>query len=171
LTAQRARPGGDGQPEGQGAGIESERRPILLSNESPILVISRSSLDRLNEQIKANAGKAVAAEAFRANIVVAEGQQPGQARAYDEDGWRMMRIGAEHFELLGPCRRCQMVCIDQDTAEQSAEPLLTLAKTRRFDGKIFFGQHACHARGGAHGRGRGARRATIKVGDAVLPFA
>ena len=76
----------------------------------------------------------------------------------------MMRIGAEHFELLGPCRRCQMVCIDQDTAEQSQEPLLTLAKTRRFDGKIFFGQHACHAGGGGHGRARGARQATIKVG-------
>jgi molybdenum cofactor sulfurtransferase len=163
LTAQRTRRGGDVQ----GAGIESERRPILLSNESPILVISRSSLDRLNKQITANAGKAVAAEAFRANIVVAE---KGHERPYDEDGWRMMQIGGETFELLGPCRRCQMVCIDQDTAQQSAEPLLTLAKTRRFDGKIYFGQHACHAGGGGHGRGRGARRATIKVGDTVLPF-
>ena len=171
LTAQRTPRRGGGQLDGQGAGIESESRPILLSNESPILVISRSSLDRLNEQIKANAGKAVAAEAFRANIVVAENrEQPGHERPYDEDGWRTMRIGGEHFELLGPCRRCQMVCIDQDTAEQSPEPLLTLAKTRRFDGKIFFGQHACHAGGGGHGRGRGARRATIKVGDAVLPF-
>jgi molybdenum cofactor sulfurtransferase len=165
LTARRAPQDSDGQR----AGIESEKRPILLSNESPILVISRSSLDRLNEQIKANAGKAVAAEAFRANIVVAENRL-GHEQPYDEDGWRMMRIGGELFELLGPCRRCQMVCIDQDTAEQSQEPLLTLAKTRRFDGKIFFGQHACHAGGGGHGRGRGARQATIKVGDAVLPF-
>jgi molybdenum cofactor sulfurtransferase len=150
-------------------GHESEKRPILLSNESPILVISQSSLDRLNKQIKANAGKAVQAEAFRANIVVAENR--GHEQAYAEDGWRMMRIGMEHFELLGPCRRCQMVCIDQDTADQSQEPLLTLAKTRRFDGRIFFGQHACHAGQGPHGQWRGARQATIKVGDVVLPFA
>jgi molybdenum cofactor sulfurtransferase len=161
---------GDNLLNGQGIDIESEKRPILLSNESPILVISRSSLNRLNEQIKTNAGKAVQAEAFRANIIVGENrQQLGHEQPYVEDRWRMMRIGREYFELLGPCRRCQMVCINQDTAEQNQEPLLTLAKTRRFDGKIFFGQHACHA-GRGHDPGRDAKQATIMVGDLVLPF-
>jgi hypothetical protein len=37
-----------------------------------------------------------------------------------------------------------MVCIDQDTAEKNEEPFVTLTKTRRVDGKIFFGQHATH---------------------------
>jgi molybdenum cofactor sulfurtransferase len=61
--------------------------PILLSNESPILLISRSSVNRLNEQIKEHwttsstvsppgsnntNTKTVAANVFRANIVIAE---------------------------------------------------------------------------------------------------
>jgi hypothetical protein len=37
-----------------------------------------------------------------------------------------------------------MVCVDQDTAEKNEEPFVTLTKTRRVDGKIFFGQHATH---------------------------
>ena len=36
----------------------ARKRPILLSNESPILTITRSSLNRLNEQIKLTDGKA-----------------------------------------------------------------------------------------------------------------
>lgn len=62
---------------------QQQQNPILLSNESPILLISRSSVNRLNETIKANArnasnnsssgiSKTIAADVFRANIVVAE---------------------------------------------------------------------------------------------------
>jgi molybdenum cofactor sulfurtransferase len=36
---------------------EAQKRPILLSNESPILAISRSSLNSLNEMIVKNGGK------------------------------------------------------------------------------------------------------------------
>ena len=53
---------------------------ITLSNESPILVVSRSSVNRLNETIKANTkhggSKTVAADVFRGNIVVAERLAP-----------------------------------------------------------------------------------------------
>jgi len=37
-----------------------------------------------------------------------------------------------------------MICVDQDTAEKNEEPFVTLAKTRRFESKIFFGSHMCH---------------------------
>lgn len=37
-----------------------------------------------------------------------------------------------------------MICVDQDTAVKDEEPFVTLAKTRRFDGKVFFGSHMCH---------------------------
>jgi molybdenum cofactor sulfurtransferase len=153
---------------------EYQKRPILLSNESPVLTITRSSLNRLNEQIKANGGKAVRAAAFRANIVLAETlplSEHEREQPYAEDGWRMMKIGTEVFELLGPCRRCQMVCIDQDTGERHQEPFVTLAKTRRFDGMIFFGQHSCHVPR-VDLQPEGARRhaiATISAGDAVMP--
>jgi molybdenum cofactor sulfurtransferase len=145
-----------------------EGRPILLSNESPVLTISRSSLNRLNEQIKSNGGKAVRTEVFRANIVLAENSSPrlGSEHPYAEDQWRMMRIGSQDFELLGPCRRCHMVNIDQDTGTRSAEPFVTLAKTRRRDGKIYFGQHACHVPGD-DSTSPGCLSPTIAVGDRV----
>ena len=37
-----------------------------------------------------------------------------------------------------------MVCVDQDTAERNEEPFVTLAKTRRFGNKVFFGEHMCY---------------------------
>ena len=46
------------------------------------------------------------------------------------------------LSLLAPCRRCQMVCIDQDTGERRQEPFSTLAKTRRWGGGVWFGVHA-----------------------------
>jgi len=145
--------------------------PILLSNESPILVISRSSLNRLNEQIKDSGGKAVLAEVFRANIVVAENPTslPSSEQAYAEDSWRMMHVGRQLFRILGSCRRCQMVCINQETGVKSPEPFVTLARTRRFDGKIFFGQHACHIVG-ADPNSPVAQDPTISVGDSVQPY-
>lgn len=148
--------------------------PILLSNESPVLLISRSSVNRLNEQIKENSGnsatipplggnttntKTVAANVFRANIVIAENlpahfhpqysslptssTSPPFEQPYIEDTWSSITIGQKNlrFDVLGACSRCQMVCVDQMTAEKREEPLSTLAKTRRVGGKVIFGRH------------------------------
>ncbi|KAF2854521.1 molybdenum cofactor sulfurase protein-like protein [Plenodomus tracheiphilus IPT5] len=145
-------------------------KPILLSNESPILTISRSSLNRLNELIKAEGGKAAQAEVFRANIVVAENPAypPGLEDPYAEDEWRYLQIGQQYFEMLGACRRCQMVCVDQQTAEKNQEPFVTLSKTRRFDGRVYFGEHTCHLNvGDSTPLGQNP---TIMVGDAVRSF-
>ncbi|OAG00478.1 PLP-dependent transferase [Paraphaeosphaeria sporulosa] len=145
-------------------------KPILLSNESPILTISRSSLNRLNEQIKAEGGKAAQSEVFRANIVVAENPHypPGAEQPYAEDEWRYLQIGQQYFELLGPCRRCQMICVDQQTAERNQEPFVTLSKTRRFDGRVYFGEHTSHlARDSPYPL---AQEAAIMVGDTVRTY-
>jgi molybdenum cofactor sulfurtransferase len=146
-------------------------RPILLANESPILTITRSSLNRLNEQIKANGGKAAEPEVFRANIIIAEddGRKPGAERPYVEDSWRFLRIGKQYFQMLGACRRCQIVCVDQATAEKNQEPFVTLAKTRRFDGKVFFGQHTCYLHGDVADT-RDSQNPMIRVGDPVRTF-
>lgn len=146
-------------------------KPILLSNESPILTISRSSLNRLNELIKEKGGKAAQADVFRANIVVAENiESPsGVEQPYAEDHWRYMKIGEQYFDMLGPCRRCQMVCVDQQTAEKNQEPFVTLSKTRRFDGRVYFGEHTCHL-AMDDAASPAAQYPTIAVGDAVRPF-
>lgn len=145
-------------------------KPILLSNESPILTISRSSLNRLNELIKAEGGKAAQAEVFRANIVVAENPDypPGLEDPYAEDDWRYLQIGQQYFEMLGACRRCQMVCIDQQTAEKNQEPFVTLSKTRRFDGRVYFGEHTCHLPL-EDSSSPLVQNPTIAVGNAVRP--
>jgi len=144
--------------------------PLLFSNESPILIISRSSLNKLNEKIESRSptGKATSAEVFRANIIVAENPAfpPGIEQPYVEDLWEGMLVQSQgpgqsainSFEILGPCRRCQMVCVDQGTGEKNEEPFVTLAKTRRREGKVYFGVHAGLI--GAQGR--------VKVGDRVV---
>ena len=139
---------------------------LLLSNESPILVISRSSLNRLNEQIKLTDGKAAPAAVFRANIVIAEDASTpwGQEYPYAEDEWQSLAIGEfMTLDILGGCRRCQMVCIDQLTAEKNEEPFVTLAKTRRKQSKVFFGVHSALSPGNI------GRPVKIYVGDTVRP--
>jgi molybdenum cofactor sulfurtransferase len=145
-------------------------RRILLSNESPILLVSRSSVNRLNEQVKTNGGKAVYADVFRANIVVAENRSlPLQdEQPYVEDTWDQLQIGHSNFQVLGSCRRCQMVCIDQFTASKSEEPFCTLTKTRRFDGKIFFGRHL--ALEDTDGDRDDESVAKIQIGDLVTAY-
>jgi len=143
-------------------------RPLQLSNESPILTISRSSLNRLNECIKAKGGKAAAPSVFRPNIVLAESVllAPGQERPWAEDTWQSMRIGGAQgafFDFLGGCRRCQMVCVDQDTAQKNAEPFVTLAKTRRHEGRVLFGVHTALC-------DRAGQSRTISIGDQVETF-
>ena len=81
--------------------------------------------------------------------------------AYAEDHWGAVRIGGTGFKMLGACRRCHMVCVDQETAVKDVEPFVTLAKTRRFEGKVFFGCHMCVEEIGRRGV------PTIRVGDVV----
>jgi molybdenum cofactor sulfurtransferase len=120
------------------------QQPILLSNESPILFITRSSLNHLNSLIALKGGKPAHPSVFRSNIVI--GSSWPATAAYSEDKWARLQIGeAGHtFKMLGSCRRCSMVCVDQDTAERNEEPFVTLAKTRRFGNKVFFGEHMCY---------------------------
>ena len=156
-------------------------RSISLSNESPILLVSRSSVNHLNEQIKQNGsgvGKAVTADSFRGNIVVAEELCGGQKETpYAEDDWSLLRIGQDPqsvFELLGPCQRCQMVCVDQRSAQRRQEPFSTLAKTRRRDGRVWFGMHMCLASGEDPTPMQDpscSQSVSVKVGDGVTPLA
>jgi len=146
-----------------------ERR-ILLSNESPILAISLASVDALNREITRSGGGEVSAAVFRANVVLSSGHLKAPA-PYAEDGWAALRIGKHTFRMLGACRRCHMVCINQQTAEKSEEPFVTLSKTRRFEGKVFFGTHMCYS---AEGRESGVvsrevQFPIIKVGDEAQP--
>lgn len=99
--------------------------PESLSNTSPILLISDTSAKSLDNSDH---------NVFRANIVV-KTEAP-----FQEDSWMMVRIGAGNYELLGSCRRCNMVCITKE-GKSDPKPYLALVKSRRVDGKLWFGQH------------------------------
>lgn len=156
----------------QGKMAKETGRSIALANESPILLISRSSVNRLNEKIKESGGvgKAIAAASFRGNIVVAEDFGPVQRETpYAEDNWESIRIGNDsenRFEVLGPCQRCQMVCVDQKNAERRQEPFSTLSKTRRSHGRVWFGMHMCLT---SRTSQESATPVYIRVGDRVTP--
>ncbi|PNY23720.1 Molybdenum cofactor sulfurase [Tolypocladium capitatum] len=147
---------------------QQQHGKILLSNESPILLVYSSSVDALNEEIESRGGEAVPESTFRANIVVeslvGEPRQP----AYSEESWSGLRIGNQDFTFLGACRRCHMVCVDQATAETRQEPYTTLAKTRRFDGKVYFGSHMRHEPGARPDAS--SSQPTIQVGEPVTVY-
>lgn len=160
---------------------QTPRTQILLSNESPMLLISRSSVNKLNETIKngtrpGSTTKAVSADVFRANIIIAETRprisspyttvHQKSEQPYFEDQWSGFDIGVSRFNVLGPCQRCQMVCVDQLTAVRSEEPFSTLAKTRKVDGKVLFGRHVCLSSLDNYE----VTTVTVKVGDSLTPF-
>jgi len=104
----------------------------------PILAATEASLARVNEWIGAGP---LASEGpldmrrFRPNVVVAGGDP------FDEDGWRRVRIGSAVFRSPKGCDRCVMTTTDPDTAGRGREPIATLARHRRWDGKTWFGMN------------------------------
>jgi uncharacterized protein YcbX len=70
---------------------------------------------------------------FRPNLVV-RGIAP-----WSEDDWRVVRIGDVRFRAVKGCDRCVMTTLDPQTAAKGMEPITTLARHRRWDGKTWFG--------------------------------
>ena len=58
-----------------------------------------------------------------------------------------------------------MVCIDQVSGVKDQEPFVTLAKTRRFGGRVLFGVHTALVKESASG---GVAR--VAVGDVVETY-
>lgn len=169
-TEYRSMPGSfPAPPSPPDSDLEQKESRILLSNESPILLVNTASLDGLNRNIIAKGGQPVPSTAFRGNIIIRPSKwSEGTSNdlAYVEDDWTSLQIGVQQFQLMGSCRRCQMVCIDQETGEKREEPFVTLAKTRRFDGKVYFGTHMrLKAHSGA--QTRETQFPTIRIGDVV----
>ncbi|KAJ6519329.1 molybdenum cofactor sulfurase [Mycena sanguinolenta] len=145
--------------------------PILLSNESPFLLISRPSVDRVNEWIKEGCGESGIAEVihpacFRANFLLGPApESPAPPlQPFFEDTVDLVRIGTETFQVLARCRRCLMVCVNQKTGCKTKEPFSCLARKRRSArGKIEFGVHLMWREDLSQGGGKPA----VRVGDLV----
>jgi len=114
--------------------------PLSFADGYPLLLIGQGSLDDLNSRLT----RAVPMASFRPNLVVA-GAEP-----FAEDKWRQLRIGEVLFDFAKPCTRCIFTTVDPERGEKSSdrEPLLTLARYRRFKIGTCFGVNMIVRRGG-----------------------
>jgi uncharacterized protein len=109
---------------------------VSLADGYPLLLVSAQSLERLNDWIFEGPHAAegpLPVTRFRPSVVIAG------APAFAEDGWKRVRIGDVAFRVAKGCDRCVLTTIDPQTAVKGREPLVTLARHRRWDGKIWFG--------------------------------
>ena len=107
-----------------------------FSDGFPLLLISQTSLDDLNQRLTLNRQTPITMNRFRPNLVVSG------CDAFAEDNWKIIRIGEITFRIVKPCSRCVIPNIDIETAERGNEPARTLASYRRRDNRIYFGQNA-----------------------------
>ncbi|MCO5599163.1 hypothetical protein L7F22_053263 [Adiantum nelumboides] len=110
-----------------------------FSDGFPLLVISQSSLDALNEKLP----DPLPINRFRPNILV-QGCEP-----FAEDLWETFTISDLKFHGVKLCSRCKVTTIDPETAEAGPEPLKTLQSFRaerdmllaKGKERVYFGQN------------------------------
>ncbi|MFE2048315.1 MOSC domain-containing protein [Streptomyces sp. NPDC059459] len=126
---------------------------VTFADGFPLLLTTTASLDALNSLIAegehADEGP-LPMERFRPNVVVSG------TEAWAEDDWSLVSVGEVAFRVAKPCGRCVVTTTDQGTAGRGREPLHSLGRHRRVDGKLVFGQNLVPV-------GRG----TVRVGDPV----
>lgn len=101
-----------------------------FTDSRPILITSQASLDALNAELDSP----VPMNRFRANIVL-EG-----CDAWQEDAFQSLHIGEVKLVNAQGCSRCKVTTVDQaEGIIKGVEPLNTLSRIRKKDGKVYFG--------------------------------
>ncbi|MBT1702078.1 MOSC domain-containing protein [Chryseosolibacter indicus] len=121
----------ENKPRAVDARYKVNEENVSLADAYPFLIIGQASLDYLNDKL----AEPLPMNRFRPNFVF-DGGEP-----YEEDNWRHFSIGKNRFVAVKPCARCVLTTVNQDTAVKGPEPLATLAKYRKRDNKIYFGQN------------------------------
>ncbi|WP_028642737.1 MOSC domain-containing protein [Nocardioides sp. URHA0020] len=127
---------------------------VSFADGYPLLLATEESLAALNDVVLERAtdpAEPLPMTRFRPNVVVAG------APAWAEDDWRRIRIGEATFRAVKGCARCVLTTIDPETAVRGKEPIASLARVRRWDGKTWFGINLVPDTAGV----------TVRVGDAV----
>ena len=127
---------------------------VSLADGYPLLLTAQESLDALNDLVlerSEGAEEPLSMTRFRPNLVVTGGAP------WTEDSWRRVRIGDAVFRMVKRCARCVFTTVDPDTGQRGKEPLRTLARHRRWDGKTWFGVNLVPDNPGV----------TLRVGDPV----
>ena len=98
----------------------------------PVTLASLASLRELNRLGDMD----LPIDRFRPNIVI-----DGDLTPFTEDTWRRVRIGEIDFRVARGVDRCSMTLLDPDTLTTGAEPIRTLSKHRKWEGKTWFCVH------------------------------
>jgi uncharacterized protein YcbX len=117
---------------GERGGIDGDR--VTLADAGPLLLTTEASLAALNAWTDEGAPELDMLR-FRPNVVVdGDPDEP-----FAEDDWAFVTLGDVRFRVAGGCDRCMMTGIDPFTLQRGLEPIRTLSKYRRRDGKTWFG--------------------------------
>ena len=112
----------------------SGQASTAFSDGFPLLLISQASLQALNERLD----QPVPMNRFRPNIVI------DGCEAFAEDSWSQIQIGAITIDVCKPCPRCTVITVDQSTATKNKAPLAALARFRKQELGVCFGQNCVH---------------------------
>jgi uncharacterized protein YcbX len=137
--------------------------PLTFADTGPLLLTSAASLRQLDAWVAQEAERRGEPEPapldmvrFRPNVVIegvggppdgsdggsgggAGDEMVGGLQPFVEDTWRLVRIGDVTYRFGEHCDRCVMTTLDPGTTVGGKEPLRTLARHRRWDGKTWFG--------------------------------
>ncbi|KAH8342704.1 hypothetical protein KR084_001054 [Drosophila pseudotakahashii] len=106
---------------------DQQKQKLSLVNQAQFLLLNKSSVRSL--QFEEPLDETV--DRFRANIIIDTGC------AFEELAYKALTIGGIHFQVEGPCQRCDMICINQRTGERSPETLTTISRLQK--GRMRFG--------------------------------
>lgn len=124
--------------------------PLSFADGYPYLLANEASLRDLQQRCPAS----VKMEQFRPNLVVSG------ASAWEEDSWKVIRIGDVVFDVVKPCSRCIFTTVSPEKGQKhpAGEPLKTLQsfRTAQDNGDLDFGQNLIARNSGV-----------IRVGDEV----
>jgi uncharacterized protein YcbX len=115
--------------------------PLNLADAGPLLATTLPSLRRLDEWIARGAAERdepapppLAMARFRPSVVI-----DGPFEPFAEDTWSTVHIGDIAFRFAERCDRCAMTLVDPRTLASGKEPVRTLARHRRQEGRTWFG--------------------------------
>lgn len=124
--------------------------PLTFADGFPYLLANEASLRDLQKRCPAS----VRMEQFRPNLGVTG------AAAWEEDTWKVIRIGDVVFDVAKPCSRCVLTTVSPERGQKhpSGEPLATLQRFRTAldSGDVDFGQNLIARNSGV-----------VRVGDEV----
>ncbi|KAJ1728490.1 hypothetical protein LPJ61_004009 [Coemansia biformis] len=156
-------------------GVPCARRPTkAFSNKAQLLMVTLESAQQVERWVAEDAGldrradgATVGPMQYRPNLIIKS--HPDESRGigpFEELRWTSVSVGGARFDVAGPCRRCQMISVDQDSAKALKEPYSTLARRMRVGGKVVFGVYL-NAAGGDGDCPASGRLSTVSAGSVV----